>query len=104
MICSGEQTILLHTINTEDIIAVDKIIASQEQQKNGTLILSPSGVQFSTTAPENDFEFEMRSEKDWIYKEKTGYKNQLFIIGGGHCSLALSALMNPMDFYIRKRF
>ena len=43
----------------------------------------------------------MRSEKDWEYLEKTGYKNQLFIIGGGHCALALSKLMRSMDFYIR---
>jgi xanthine dehydrogenase accessory factor len=36
-----------------------------------------------------------------LYKEKTGYKNQLFIIGGGHCALALSRMMRSMDFYIR---
>ncbi|MEP6700506.1 MAG: XdhC family protein [Bacteroidota bacterium] len=35
-----------------------------------------------------------------MYKEKTGYKNKLFIIGGGHCSLALANLMRAMDFYI----
>jgi xanthine dehydrogenase accessory factor len=33
--------------------------------------------------------------------EKTGYKNQLFIIGGGHCALALSQLAAGMDFYIK---
>ena len=42
----------------------------------------------------------MQSENDWEYVEKTGYKNQLFIIGGGHCSLAFSKLMRGMDFYI----
>jgi xanthine dehydrogenase accessory factor len=42
----------------------------------------------------------MRSEHDWEYIEKTGYKNQLFIIGGGHCALAFSKLMRSMDFYI----
>ncbi|MEO5564613.1 MAG: XdhC family protein [Chitinophagaceae bacterium] len=101
MICSGEQTIVLHAVHPEDTIAVEKIIASQEQHKNGCLILSPKGIQFDSNIPDNDFEFEMNSEEDWIYKEKTGYKNQLFIIGGGHCSLALSTLMFPMDFYIR---
>ena len=43
----------------------------------------------------------MRSEEDWKYVEKTGYKNHLFIIGGGHCALAFSKLMRSMDFYIR---
>ena len=32
--------------------------------------------------------------------EKLGYKNQLTIIGAGHCSLALAKLMRTMDFYI----
>ena len=45
--------------------------------------------------------FEMKSEDDWLYKEKTGYKNHLFVIGGGHCALAFSKLMSSMDFYIR---
>src|SRR5258708_40020054 len=43
----------------------------------------------------------MKSEDDWEYIEKTGYKNQLFIIGGGHCALSFSRLMGQMDFYIR---
>ena len=43
----------------------------------------------------------MTSEQDWEYSEKTGYKSQLFIIGGGHCALALAKLMRAMDFYIR---
>ena len=42
----------------------------------------------------------MIDENDWIYREKTGYKNYLFIIGGGHCALAFSKLMRSMDFYI----
>ncbi|MGZ8537798.1 MAG: XdhC family protein, partial [Flavisolibacter sp.] len=33
-------------------------------------------------------------------KEKLGYKNHLYIIGGGHCALAFSKLMSDMDFYI----
>ena len=30
----------------------------------------------------------------------TGFSNHLYIIGGGHCSLAFSQLMSSMDFYI----
>jgi xanthine/CO dehydrogenase XdhC/CoxF family maturation factor len=36
----------------------------------------------------------------FFYEEKLGCKNRLFIIGGGHCALALSELMSKMDFYI----
>ncbi len=43
----------------------------------------------------------MSAPDDWIYTEKTGYKNHLHIIGAGHCALALTKLMRlTVDFYI----
>jgi xanthine dehydrogenase accessory factor len=101
MICSGEQTILIYRVQQADLTFIQNIVQSLEQYKNGTLALSPNGINFSATVPEKDFHFEMHSEKDWKYVEKTGYKNQLFIVGGGHCALALSKLMRGLDFYIR---
>ena len=101
MICSGEQTILLYEVKGKDLPAIQDIIASLEKNKNGTLLLSPEGIQFNDAIPGKDFEYLFQSEDDWVYKEKTGYKNQLSIIGGGHCALAFSRLMASMDFYIR---
>ncbi len=102
MICSGRQTILLYRMQPEDAVTVGYIISSLEQSQNGTLQLSPAGLQFfPAVAPGKDFCFTRHSEYDWEYTEKTGFKNQLFIIGGGHCALALSRLMRTMDFYIR---
>lgn len=100
MICSGEQTILLYPVHKMDIGHVQNIISSLEKNKNGSLRFSPSGLKFSENIPGKDFHFSMRTEDDWEYEEKTGYKNKLFIIGGGHCALALSMLMSRMDFYI----
>jgi xanthine dehydrogenase accessory factor len=101
MICSGEQTILLYPVQQKDSPAIRSIISSLEKNKNGTLILLPDGIEFDESIPGKDFEFSFQSEDNWIYKEKTGYKNKLFIIGGGHCSLALSNLMRTMGFYVR---
>ena len=101
MICSGEQTIFSYRVQQSDAATIQSIITSLEQNKNGTLHLFPSGINFSKTAPEKDFHFAMLSEEDWEYAEKTGYKNHLFIIGGGHCALAFSKLMRSMNFYIR---
>ncbi|MFL5810669.1 MAG: XdhC family protein, partial [Flavisolibacter sp.] len=100
MICSGEQTIWIYELREKDQVHISNLICSLEGNKNGTLKLSPYGIEFFETAPQKDFHFEWRSETDWIYLEKTGYKNHLFIIGGGHCALALSRLMKTMDFYI----
>jgi xanthine dehydrogenase accessory factor len=100
MICSGEQTIWLYRIPVSAANTIHQIIASLEQNQNGTLQLSPAGLQFSTAIPEVDFYFSMTSEAEWLYQEKTGYKNHLHVIGAGHCALALCRLMQSMDFYI----
>ncbi|MGK2861641.1 MAG: XdhC family protein [Chitinophagaceae bacterium] len=101
MICSGEQTILLYHIQNSDKSTIQNLINSLEQNKNGTLHFFPGGLKFSDTIPPQDFYFDMHSENEWEYKEKTGHKNFLSIIGGGHCALALSVLMQSMDFFIR---
>ena len=100
MICSGDQTILLYPVRPSDIQPVREIIACLETWKNGTLELSPAGLHFSMEVPIIDDSFTMLSQSDWLYTEKLGYKNHLYIIGGGHCALALSKLMSSIDFYI----
>ena len=100
MICSGEQTILVYQVQEKDLLPIGKIIASLEENKNGTLQLSPGGMGFEQTAPAKDFEFNLKNDDQWKYIEKTGYKKHLYIIGGGHCALAFSKLMSGMDFYI----
>lgn len=99
MICSGEQTIFIYQLTNEDVVFVEAIIQSLENNGNGMLQLSNAGVSFSSDNPASDFYFE-KKEDDFILLEKLGYKNILHIVGGGHCSLALSRLMREMDFYI----
>ena len=100
MICSGEQTILIYKIQEKDISHIVKIIAALEQNKNGTLQLSPDGILSDDALPAKDFEFDLKNEDNWNYTEQIGFKNRLYIIGGGHCALAFSKLMSAMDFYI----
>jgi xanthine dehydrogenase accessory factor len=101
MICSGEQTVFLYPVQQKDKATIQAIVSSLAQNKNGTLVLSPAGIDFTDSIPGKDFEFVMQAEDDWEYREKTGYKNKLSVIGGGHCSLAFCRLMRSMDFYIR---
>lgn len=101
MICSGEQTIFLYPVQETDLATIQSLIASLEKKENGTLRLSSGGISFLPQIPASNFHFLLRTDTDWEYEEKTGYKNQLFIIGGGHCALALSRLVSEMDFYVR---
>ncbi len=100
MICSGEQTIFLYTVKKEEVTVIKNIIAALQQNKNASLQLSPSGIIFSEIIPNKNYELQVKGDNDFSFTEKLGYKNTLYIIGGGHCSLALSQLMSNMDFYI----
>jgi xanthine dehydrogenase accessory factor len=100
MICSGEQTILLYKIPHSDEDHINKIINCLQEHRNGTLQLTPAGISFIEKLPEQDYSFRKESEEDWTYIEKVGCKNNLYIIGAGHCALALSKIMRMMDFYI----
>lgn len=100
MICSGEQTILLYRCRTTDADTIGRLLISLNQHKNGTLTLSPDGLAFDDIPAPELYAYTCTSETAWKYVERTGYKNRLLIIGGGHCSQALSRLMRSMDFYI----
>lgn len=101
MICSGQQTNLLYTIGSEDLSAIQSIIICLQQHEKGRLQLSPVGLHFqSGRLPVKDFYYHFNSEQEWLYEEKTGFKNDLYIIGGGHCALAFSEIMCTMDFCI----
>lgn len=100
MICSGEQTIFLYQVQQIDISQIALLVDSLAENKNATLQLSSAGISFSENIPSQNFYFEQKTDEDFMFVEKTGYKNIIHIIGGGHCALALSRLMREMDFYI----
>ena len=101
MICSGEQRILLYRVKHMDANTIGAIMNSLHHVENGYLRLSPGRLFFSMDEiPAFNYQFNYQDEDNWLYEEKTGYKNHLYIVGGGHCSLALSKIMITMDFYI----
>jgi xanthine dehydrogenase accessory factor len=100
MICSGEQTIFLYSIKMEEKELIAAIIDSLSANKNGSLQLSLSGILFNQTIPDTDF-YLQKTASDFLLIEKTGYKQNLYIIGAGHCAVAFAQLMSTMDFYIR---
>ncbi|MBL0357956.1 MAG: XdhC family protein [Chitinophagaceae bacterium] len=99
MICSGEQTIFLYTVKKEEAAAIQNIIATLKENSNATLQLSPQGIFFSDIIPSENYQLQLKTAGDFLFFEKIGYKNKLYIVGGGHCSLSLSQLMSGMDFY-----
>jgi xanthine dehydrogenase accessory factor len=104
MICSGKQTVIFRLLTLDDTKSVETIIESLKTRKEDHLNISPKT--FAVGPPKEgtrrkDIHFEKQSDTDFSYSERLGPKNDLFIVGGGHCALALSELMSRMDFCIR---
>ncbi|HIP35404.1 MAG TPA: XdhC/CoxI family protein [Crocinitomix sp.] len=100
MICSGEQTVVFHPLNKKDIPTIKKIIKSFVTNKEGFLTLSPNGVNFKEKRSETRFDFTKTSNKDWLYKEQLNYKEKVYIIGAGHVGLAISKLLDTLNFNV----
>jgi len=100
MICSGEQTVWMYPVRQKDAAVIYQIISCLSDLKNGTLQLNTEGILFQSSPPEKKYFFKYQNERRWKYEEALGYQNHLYIIGGGHCSLALSNLMSTLGFYV----
>jgi xanthine dehydrogenase accessory factor len=109
MICSGKQTVIFFRLAPSHLEAVTEIVEALE--KNERKILRITQDEFGVRAsagkdlpPEDGAQNKgwtlSKDSQEFTYEEKLGYKNQLFIVGGGHCALALSELMSKMDFHI----
>ncbi len=103
MICSGKQTVIFRLLTPDDAETVATIVNSLHRRTETFLTITPThlGVEPPKGGTQNDdFEFEKLTDGEYTYSERLGPKNELFIIGGGHCALALSELMSKMDFRI----
>ncbi len=101
MICSGSQTVIVKTLTCDNLGVVENVI---ECLQNGAMTaLEISNSSFQVIAKTQDIAsiiFEKTSETEFVYQERLGYKYRLFIIGGGHCALALSEIMSRLGFFI----
>ncbi|MEP6703787.1 MAG: XdhC/CoxI family protein, partial [Acidobacteriota bacterium] len=128
MICSGKQTVISFLLSTKYLLEVSAIVESTG--RNETIAIEISGEELRVLLKQNppataggtdtgdlpataggtdksdppaiagrrpDFTV---TETSFRYTERLGFKNNLYIIGGGHCALALSELMSKMDFHI----
>jgi xanthine dehydrogenase accessory factor len=102
MICSGKQTVIFKLLRPDDADTVLDAINGVENRDGSYLLLTHDS--FNVKPRENsysdDLTFVRESDNDFEYRERLGAKNDLYIIGGGHCALALSEMMSKMDFHI----
>lgn len=101
MICSGRQTVIFRRLDSRHLSVVESIIAALEEAEPQMLSITPS--EFTTGPSRGDLarhSFRSVSDEEFLYRERLGVTDNLYIVGGGHCALALSELMSRLGFYI----
>lgn len=93
MICSGSQKIVFIPLFENHLLIIQSII--NQTKKSFTIT---SEIIFSNEFELNEWYY--INEKNWRYSQNIIHQNVIHIIGGGHCGLALSQLMNFLGFYI----
>jgi xanthine dehydrogenase accessory factor len=101
MICSGRQTVLFRMLTPDDLPLIEGIMAAAENSDRRRLAISRSAMELRhADGSETSISFELLQNDDFRYSETLGASGSLFIIGGGHCALALSEVMSRLDFRI----
>jgi xanthine dehydrogenase accessory factor len=95
MICSGEQTVLFYTLKADDLPIIEQISADLSVYTEGSLFLSKDEIKYVS----GDSNSDVKHWEQGVYVEILGFKNHLYIVGGGHCSLALSHQMRLLKSF-----
>jgi len=101
MICAGKQTNLYYVCEPEkDGKTVKEIVQILSENQSAILSISLEGLSLQKQKLQNhDFQYCFtQSENNWHYQEQLKNFNRIAIIGGGHCSLALSRVMNNLGY------
>jgi xanthine dehydrogenase accessory factor len=101
MICAGKQTNLYYVCEPEkDRKTVDEMVQVLSESQPAILSISLEGLSLQKQKLQNhDFQYWFtQSENNWHYQEQLKNFNRIAIIGGGHCSLALSRVMNNLGY------
>ncbi|MEZ5307764.1 MAG: XdhC family protein [Pyrinomonadaceae bacterium] len=94
MICSGRQTVLTIYPTATDIRAIEMFVRARSEGDNGALVFGEKGVSFAKNTSN-----ESQPETVW-HTEFSKRGDRLLIVGGGHCSLALSELASRCGFSV----
>lgn len=100
MICSGKQTVIVKHFLPNDLATIEQAVHVITHGRSEELLISDEGVTVGPSRGEAQHSFERFGDDRFTYTERLGKRDQLYIIGGGHCALALSELMSKLDFRI----
>jgi xanthine dehydrogenase accessory factor len=101
MICAGKQTNLYYVCEPEkDRKTVKEMVQILSENQSAILSISLEGLSLQNQKLDAcDFQFSLTHDaNEWHYQEQLKNFNRIAIIGGGHCSLALSRVMKNLGY------
>ena len=97
MICSGSQTIAFYPISSDQVSVIENIISVG----TGVLKFDENGFSLEDKGVSHQkYKSEIFENKKWLLTEQLGLKNQLYVFGSGHVSIAVSKLFKTLDFEV----
>lgn len=97
MICGGAQTVLVYPCRRRELPVFEQLAACCRLRTPRRLKISRQGLQVSGSGG-NSFAARFTDGDDWAYRENVGQRKTAYIVGGGHVSLALSKVLDWLDF------
>ncbi len=103
MICSGSQTNLYYLCHpSRDRKTIAKLVCLIERDISGSLLSDSSGMSVvenpvNLTQPAIQL---IQKSASWKYEEQLLNRKRIAIIGGGHCSLALSRVVAQLNYKV----
>ncbi len=98
-ICGGEQTVLLFPCQLKQFPVFERLVKACVTRESVCLRITEQGLQCEPVNEGQPFQIFVAGE-NWCYREIIGVRYRAYLIGGGHVSLALSKLLDMLDFEI----
>ena len=96
MICGGEQTVVTALLQPEHLAYIRTLITALTAGRRCGWRMSSLGWTLDGGVTESGWV----AEADWCYRHLSGPRVTVFLVGGGHVSLALSTLLRGLDFRV----
>ncbi len=96
MICAGSQLIACHPIRSGERGTVTALGRAAALDEVASFSISPDGISFRREQAQH-IGLIQNNKEDWVYRERAGAPDTVYIIGGGHVGLALSRVLELLD-------
>ena len=97
MICGGEQQIAIAPLRPNQLPALRQLLSRLASGQPAVWQLSAAGWQPAQQAARDGLNGQ---GADWCYNRQAGCSHQVYLVGGGHVSLALSRLLILLGFRV----